>query len=93
MPGALVDAFQPETTTKDPLVGRLKAWRLAEARRRRLPAFRILTNQALEGLAAARPTNEGALLAVRGIGPAIARRYADVLLEICSGRTRDLQGA
>ena len=61
---------------------RLREWRTAEARRRRVPAFRILPNRTLEGLAAALPGTEEELLAVSGIGPAIAGKYGEDLLRL-----------
>jgi len=48
-----------------PVVEKLKAWRLAEARRRGVPAFRILTDAALNGIAASRPSTARELLAFR----------------------------
>jgi len=63
-------------------VAALKKWRLAEARRRRTPAFRILTDRTLTALAAARPRNEEELLAVSGIGPTLTRKYGERLLKI-----------
>jgi DNA topoisomerase-3 len=64
------------------LVDALRAWRLAEARRSRLPAFRILTDRTLLGLAAARPAGEAELLAVSGIGPTLVRKYGTEILAI-----------
>ncbi len=60
----------------------LKAWRLEEARRRRIPAFRIMPNRTLEALAAARPSDEESLLKVRGMGPTLVDKYGAKLLEI-----------
>jgi len=64
------------------LYAALVRWRTAEAKRRRLPAFRVLSNAALEGIAAARPRDERALLAVKGIGPTLAAKFGEALLEI-----------
>ena len=64
------------------LVDALKAWRRAEAQRRRVPAFRILTDRALNALAAARPRDEDELLAISGIGPTIVAKYAREILGI-----------
>jgi DNA topoisomerase-3 len=69
------------------LVAALKAWRLAEARRSRLPAFRILTDRTLLGLAAARPADEAGLLAVSGFGPTLARKYGAEILALVAPRT------
>ncbi|MCP3098275.1 DNA topoisomerase 3 [Myxococcus sp. K15C18031901] len=64
------------------LVEALKAWRLAEARRRKVPAFRILTDKVLGAIAAARPEHGAALLAVHGVGPALTERYGAQLLSL-----------
>jgi superfamily II DNA helicase RecQ len=53
----------------------LRAWRLSEAKRRRVPAFRILGDRALLGIATTVPSNEQELLAVRGIGTGIVKKY------------------
>ena len=60
----------------------LRAWRKEEARFRKVPAFRILTDKTLTGIAAALPRDEASLLRVSGIGPSIAERYGKVLLTI-----------
>ena len=76
--------------TGDPrLIEALKAWRLAEARRRRVPAFKILNDRTLAALAEAMPRDEAALLAVRGIGPTLARKHgADLLALVARHRER-----
>ena len=67
------------------LVEALRAWRLAEARRRRIPAFRILTDRSLHALAAARPRDEKGLLDVPGIGPTLVRTYGREILDLLAG--------
>ncbi|HKV09289.1 MAG TPA: ATP-dependent DNA helicase RecQ, partial [Thermoanaerobaculia bacterium] len=62
------------------LVETLKAWRKSEAQRRRVPAFRILTDRALTALAAERPRSEADLLNVPGIGPTIVEKYGREIL-------------
>ena len=64
------------------IVEALKAWRRAESKKRRVPAFRILTDRTLTALAARRPRTEVELLAVSGIGPAIVSRYGREILGI-----------
>jgi DNA topoisomerase-3 len=64
------------------LVEALKAWRLAEARRRKVPAYTILHDRTLLALAATRPADEAALLAVRGVGPALLEKYGAALLAL-----------
>ena len=64
------------------LVEVLRAWRLAEAKKKRVPAFRILTDKALQGLAELRPRDEDGLLEVPGIGPGLAGKYGATLLAL-----------
>ena len=64
------------------VVAKLRAWRLAEARRRGVPAFRIFPDRTLFALAEARPASEDALMAVTGVGPRLARLYASALLKL-----------
>jgi DNA topoisomerase-3 len=64
------------------LVARLRAWRLAEARRRGVPAFRIFPDRTLFALAEARPANEDTLMAVTGVGPRLVRLYGPALLKL-----------
>jgi superfamily II DNA helicase RecQ len=53
----------------------LRAWRLGEAKRRRVPAFRIFGDRALLSIATTAPSNEAELLAVQGIGAGIVKKY------------------
>jgi DNA topoisomerase-3 len=66
----------------DPLETALRAWRAAEAKKRRVPAFRILTDRALLGIAEARPKSEAQLLGVAGMGMALLEKYGRALLGI-----------
>ena len=66
------------------LVEQLRAWRLAEAKRRHVPAFCVLSNRTLLALAEQRPGDERALLQVPGIGPALIRTYGQKLIELCA---------
>ncbi|QSQ28414.1 DNA topoisomerase 3 [Pyxidicoccus parkwayensis] len=68
------------------LVEALKAWRLAEARRRKVPAFRILTDKVLGAIAVARPENGRELMAIHGVGPALTERYGTEILSLVSRR-------
>jgi len=64
------------------LFSALQEWRAREAKRRRVPAFRIFPNRTLEALAAARPADAEELLAVRGIGPKLVEKYGETLLTL-----------
>ncbi len=60
----------------------LKAWRYAEAKRRRQPPFTVFPNKTLEALAIERPASQDELLQVSGIGPKLAERYGTQILAI-----------
>jgi superfamily II DNA helicase RecQ len=53
----------------------LRAWRLSEAKRRRVRAFRIFGDRALLNIATTAPSNEAELLAVQGIGSGTVKKY------------------
>ncbi|MBL8938150.1 MAG: DNA topoisomerase 3 [Archangium sp.] len=76
----------PSTGENAGLVETLRAWRLSEAKRRRVPAFRVLTNRALVAVAEARPTSQQALLKVKGLGPKVLQQSGAQLIALCSGR-------
>lgn len=64
------------------LLKALKYWRLNEARRLGVPAFRILSDRVLREIAAALPENEEDLLLVKGFGPKLLENFGEKLLEI-----------
>ncbi|HRC87915.1 MAG TPA: HRDC domain-containing protein, partial [Thermoanaerobaculia bacterium] len=70
------------------LVEALRAWRLAEARRLKVPAYHILTDRTLVAIAAVRPTTEAQLLAVSGMGPTRVKRFGEEILGLVEGPTR-----
>jgi DNA topoisomerase-3 len=74
------------TEASPALVEALKAWRLAEARKRKVPAFRILTDRVLGAIAVARPENGRELMAIHGVGPALTERYGTEILSLVSRR-------
>ena len=67
----------------------LRAWRLAEARRLGVPAFRIFTDRALSGLVNLRPRTNSEMLAVPGIGLRIAEKYGNEIRRILHASSRD----
>ena len=85
------DARQPREggeVPSEPLARALREWRLEEARRRGIPAFRILTDRVLLAIAAARPQTDEELLAVPGFGPKLHRSHGRRVLEIVRGQDR-----
>jgi DNA topoisomerase-3 len=71
-----------------PLEGALRAWRTQEAKKRRVPAFRILTDRTLLGIASMCPATLDQLLGVAGMGPALLKKYGAILLSIVARPTR-----
>ena len=71
-----------EADAEPELVEVLRAWRLEQARKRRWPAYTVLTNNALIAVAARKPANRDELLALPGIGPKTVKRYGGALLRI-----------
>ncbi len=63
----------------------LRAWRLAEARRTGVPAFRIFSDRTLSAISQARPTTEEEFLAISGIGARTLEKYGRHIFRICSG--------
>lgn len=67
----------------DPLLlEALRRWRLEKAHAAGCPAYRVLTNAALEQVAASKPRSRNKLLAIKGIGKATVRAYGDELLKL-----------
>jgi RecQ family ATP-dependent DNA helicase len=70
-----------------PLFEQLKAWRLRAADGK--PAFTVAHNTTLEAIAATRPGDEDALLAIRGVGPGFVSKHAPEVLEIVTATAHD----
>jgi ATP-dependent DNA helicase RecQ len=66
----------------------LKEWRLGEARRSKMPAFRILGDNSLHEIAERLPRSEGQLLEVCGIGPAKFKKYGKMILDLVESMVR-----
>jgi RecQ family ATP-dependent DNA helicase len=75
----------PELSPADvALFERLKEWRLRAADGK--PAFTVAHNSTLEAIAAARPADEQALAAIKGVGPSFVSKYAaEVLALLAAG--------
>jgi superfamily II DNA helicase RecQ len=65
----------PSVPTDSGVETALRAWRLAEAKRRGVPAFRILTDQTMKAIAAKRPATAAELLAIPGMGISTVEKY------------------
>jgi DNA topoisomerase-3 len=64
------------------LLETLKVWRKTESKKRKVPAYRILSDRSLEALAAQKPCDRSRLLEVHGIGEAKLELYGDSLLHL-----------
>jgi DNA topoisomerase-3 len=73
----------PSSGPSAALVATLRNWRLLESKKKRVPAFRVLTNRALVAIADARPGTAPALKAVKGVGPKLLKKYGSQLVELC----------
>jgi DNA topoisomerase-3 len=65
----------PRPAPDEGLAKILRAWRLAEARKLGVPAFRVLTDRALQAIAAELPASTSELLAIPGIGLKTVEKY------------------
>jgi superfamily II DNA helicase RecQ len=81
-PRTRTTASGPEKETR--IEQALRAWRLSEAKRTNIPAFRIFGNRALKGRATC-PHNDAELLAVPGIGMSIVQKYGAHIYRLIAG--------
>jgi DNA topoisomerase-3 len=85
LPGTLSVPKLPEVeavAVNPQLEEALRQWRLKEAKRLGVPAFRILTDRALRAIATARPMTASELLAIPGMGIATVEKYGHQLYRI-----------
>jgi DNA helicase II / ATP-dependent DNA helicase PcrA len=71
----------------DPLVTALREWRAVTARAARVPAYVVMPDTTIEGIAAARPRTLRRLLQVPGIGPSRSALYGEKLLALVASHT------
>ncbi len=70
----------------DTLGKALKAWRMAQAKRKKVPAFRIFSDKTLHALAESRPQSLNELLQVPGFGLKLVEQYGADLLRLLTTR-------
>jgi DNA helicase-2/ATP-dependent DNA helicase PcrA len=69
----------PSSVDED-LLERLRAWRIERSRELKVPAFVVFTDATLVAIAEQRPTDDGALVSISGIGASKLERFgAEVL--------------
>jgi DNA topoisomerase III len=79
------DARRPEAAPNSQLEDVLRAWRLAEAKRHGVPAFRIFSDQVLRAMVNRRPATARELLAIPGIGISTVEKYGAQIYRILHG--------
>ena len=95
--GPLADASQVITgrcagcppTYDEATFDRLKAWRLAESQRAKVPAYVVFTDATLTAIAEQTPGSVPQLLSIRGVGAHKIDKYAAPVLALLSGHTVD----
>jgi DNA topoisomerase-3 len=60
----------------------LRSWRLEVARKRGIPAFRVLSDRVLKSISTERPRDPDAVRTVKGIGPKLADLYGREIVKI-----------
>jgi RecQ family ATP-dependent DNA helicase len=80
-------APSPELSPTDAaLFERLKEWRLRAADGK--PAYTVAHNSTLEAIAGARPGDEAALQAIRGVGPSFVAKHSAEVLRIVAAKAQ-----
>ena len=69
--------------------GALREWRTEASKRAKVPAYVVLNDNELIGIAAAQPTTLAELARCRGMGPVRLERWGDELLAILNGAGGD----
>lgn len=63
----------------------LRAWRTTRSKADKVPAYVVLSDKHLRGIALARPSTPEELIACDGIGPTKLENYGDEILEVLDG--------
>jgi DNA helicase II / ATP-dependent DNA helicase PcrA len=87
--GATVALMAPgeadAASSAEPYEGALREWRSGVAKRESLPAYVVLNDRELAGIAATRPGTLAELAGCKGIGPVRLERWGDELLAVLGG--------
>lgn len=67
---------------RTPLFEEMKNWRRGEAKKKGIPAFRVLSDRVILAICEVRPKNEASLLQVKGIGPKLTQTYGPEIIQI-----------
>ena len=78
----------PEAAENSGTEAALRAWRASQAKRQGVPAFRVLSDRVLLGIAQNDPRSAAELLAIPGIGLASVQKYGAQIYKILSESRR-----
>ena len=78
--GDIAPAEQPGEAGYPALVSALRAWRSEVARKRGVPAYVVLHDSTIDGIATSRPTTLAQLRDIPGIGDKKLEHYGDELI-------------
>ena len=78
-----------EQTGNSTLLGALRAWRSQIARKRGVPAYVVLHDSTIDGIATSRPTTLAQLRAIPGIGDKKLEHYGDELIALVKAAPSD----
>ena len=82
-----VGAARDSVVANPGLLAALKAWRLETARKRGVPAYVVLHDATIEGIAGSRPATLAALRGVAGIGDRKLEHYGDELIALVKAQS------
>jgi DNA helicase-2/ATP-dependent DNA helicase PcrA len=86
---AATGGTRPAIGTDDPVAAALKAWRAERAAADQVPAYVVMWDQHLVGIAARRPSTKDELAGCPGIGPARLETYGDAILDVIRAAVGD----
>ncbi|MDH3352914.1 MAG: exodeoxyribonuclease V subunit gamma [Nanoarchaeota archaeon] len=81
-PDFIQQAITSDEELNQNIVGELKSWRNTLSEENSLPAYTVLTNNTIEGIARSTPTTAEELSKIDGIGPSKLMKYGAKILEI-----------
>ncbi len=85
-PAGNVVEIRPQPVPQTSIEEALRHWRMAEAKRRGVPPFKIFSDQTLKAMAVKRPGTAAELLAIPGIGISTVEKYGAQLYRILHER-------
>ncbi len=74
-----------EEVSNPELFEKLRRWRSEEAKKQNVPCFQILHQKTLVAIVNAMPTTKAELLAVKGVGNVLMKKYGETILTLIHG--------